>query len=265
MGEKIEVATIKLFLLGPPYLERGGEAIVIQRRKAMALLIYLAVKGEAQRRDTLATLLWPDSPTKQAHGSLRRTLSELNKIPGEAWVKSDREMVGLAPSPDLWLDVVQFQQYLADYPKATPAQLDLLSEGVKLYRDDFLTGFTLPDCPDFDEWQFFQAEGFRQTLAGALERLIHLHGQQGEFDQAIIYARRWLALDLLHEPAHRQLMTLYAQAGQQAAALRQYQLCSETLAAELGVPPAEETTALYERIRLGDFSRVVREQGNGED
>jgi DNA-binding SARP family transcriptional activator len=259
------MASLKLFLLGTPYLEIGGEMIVIQRRKVMALLVYLAVKGEAQRRDTLAALLWPNSTTKLAHGSLRRTLSELRKVLGGDWVISNREMVGLNPNLDLWLDVVQFQKGLADWSSATPASLDFMNEAVRLYRDEFLTGFTLPDCPDFDEWQFFQAEGLRQTLATSLEQLSHLHCQQGEYEKAISHARRWLALDPLHEPAHWLLMVLYAQAGQQAAALRQYQLCVETLEAELGVPPADETTALYERIRVGDLRRAVREQGRGED
>ncbi|MGD9100315.1 MAG: BTAD domain-containing putative transcriptional regulator, partial [Anaerolineae bacterium] len=250
------MANLKLFLLGAPYLEMGGETIVIQRRKVMALLIYLAVQGEAQRRDTLASLLWPNSPTRLAHGSLRRTLSELRKVLGGDWVSSDREMIGLNPDRDLWLDVVRFQKGLAGCSTATPASLDAMNEAVRLYRGDFLAGFTLPDCLDFDEWQFFQGEGLRQTLATALERLSHLHCQQGEYEEAISHARRWLALDPLHEPAQRRLMILYAQAGQQAAALRQYQLCVETLEAELGIPPADETTALYERIRAGDPSRV---------
>ena len=44
-------------------------------------------------------------------------------------------------------------------------------------------------------------------------------------------------------------MRLYAWAGQQAAALRQYQECVRILDAELGAAPEEETTALYEAIR----------------
>ena len=67
--------------------------------------------------------------------------------------------------------------------------------------------------------------------------------------QAIAYARRWVALDGLHEPAHRMLMRLYAWAGQHAAALRQYQECARILDAELGAAPEDETTALYEAIR----------------
>jgi hypothetical protein len=53
-------------------------------------------------------------------------------------------------------------------------------------------------------------------------------------------------------------MQLYAQSGQQAAALRQYEQCRQLLAAELDAPPAAETTALYERIRHGELRQEDR-------
>jgi predicted ATPase/DNA-binding SARP family transcriptional activator len=254
----------RLLLLGAPHLDIAGEIVPIHRRKVMALLAYLAVKGEPQRRESLAALFWPDSPAKLANGSLRRTLSELNKVVGGDWIISDREMVGLAPGLGLWLDIVSFQKNLADCARATPDCLDRLNTAVSLYRDDFMAGFTLPDCPDFDEWQFFQAEALSQAFAMALQNLCLLYQQAGEYEKAIPHARHWLALDPLHEPAHRELMILYAQAGQQAAALRQYQVCAETLQAEFGAAPSEETTALYERIRSGDLSRAAKKPQNGD-
>jgi tetratricopeptide (TPR) repeat protein len=79
-----------------------------------------------------------------------------------------------------------------------------------------------------------------------------------------------MALDPLHEPAHRWLMQLYAWAGQRAAALRQYRECVRILEGELGVSPLEETTRLYEAIGenslppppalAGESSRAQRTQ-----
>jgi len=256
---------LKLSLLGSPQVELEGKSITIKRRKALAILIYLAVTGETQRRDTVATMLWPNSSQSSARTALRRDLSALNRALDKAWLDIDRETVSLVDSSDLWLDIKQFRQQLAacqahDHPteEACPACFDRLTEAVTLYRDDFLTGFTLPDCPAFDEWQFFQTESLRQALAAALEQLVGHHAAQSQFEPAIGYARRWLALDPLHEPAHRHLMQLYAQSGQQAAALRQYQLCVDTLEVELGVAPAAETTALYDRIRSGAIPQTVQ-------
>ncbi|MFQ5593539.1 MAG: tetratricopeptide repeat protein [Anaerolineae bacterium] len=250
------MSSLKLLLLGPPHIECDNAPVVVDRRKAMALLAYLAVTGESQRRDTLATLLWPEADQSRARAALRRDLSVLNKALGEGGLAVDRETAGLNPSADIWLDVERFRDRLAacaahKHPSydVCPDCLPLLNEAVALYRDDFLAGFTLRDSPDFDEWQFFETESLRQEMASALERLVRGLSAQQEYEPAIPYARRWLALDPLHEPAHRHLMQLYALAGQRAAAVRQYRECERILDEELGVPPEEATTELYHAIK----------------
>ena len=110
----------------------------------------------------------------------------------------------------------------------------------------------MPDCPDFDEWQFFQSESLRQGLASTLEKLAVILSDQADYETAISYTRRRLALDPWHEPTHQQLMQLYVQVGQQAAALRQFDLCRQTLEDELGISPSETTIALCDAIRKGE-------------
>ncbi len=132
-----------------------------------------------------------------------------------------------------------------------------LTAAAELYRGDLLAGFSLPDCPAFDEWLFFEAEGLRRDLADALQRLAANHEADGELELAIAVTRRWLALDPLHEPAHRGLMRLYALAGQRVAALRQFEECSRLLAAELGSPPSAETRTLHREIQAGHIRPPV--------
>ena len=50
---------LKLWILGSPRIEVGGEPLHVDTRKATALLIYLAERGESQRRESLAAMLWP--------------------------------------------------------------------------------------------------------------------------------------------------------------------------------------------------------------
>jgi predicted ATPase/DNA-binding SARP family transcriptional activator/GAF domain-containing protein len=256
------MSNLALFLLGPPRIECDGEPVEIRRRKALALLVYLAVTRQGHSRDALATLFWPELDHSRARAGLRRALAALKKALGEGWADDehpldvDRETVGLNPSAGIWLDVIEFQGRLAEcrthgHPqdRVCPACPPLLAEAAALYRDDFLAGFTLPDSPAFDEWQFFQTEGLRDALASALERLARGYSDRGEFEQAIAYARHWLSLDPLHEPAHRLLMRLYAWSGQRAAALRQYAECERVLEEELDISPEEETAQVYQAIK----------------
>jgi predicted ATPase/DNA-binding SARP family transcriptional activator len=249
------VAHIKLFLFGAPRLERDGVAVEVDTRKAIALLAYLTLTGQPQRRDTLAALLWPDHDQSSARGALRRTLSTLNKGLGGVGLAADRETVGLDASAPLWSDIAHFQELLAaartlGHPaERYNAIIEPLAAAVALYHDDFMAGFSLRDSPAFDDWQGFQAERLRRNLATALEHLVECHTLLGAFALAIEYARHWLALDPLHEPAHRQLMRLFAWSGQRAAAIRQYRECVRVLDQELGVPPLEETSQLYQAIK----------------
>jgi predicted ATPase/DNA-binding SARP family transcriptional activator/tRNA A-37 threonylcarbamoyl transferase component Bud32 len=264
------MANLKLFLLGPPRIELDGHPLEIERRKAMALLIYLAVTGQPHARDALATLFWPDYDQRRARAYLRRDLAILNTGLTGNWLDADRETIELTARPDFWMDIAHFRQLLAQVQAHDHAReavcagcLELLAEAALLYKDDFLAGFTLRDSSEFDDWQFFQAESLRQELAQVLERLVYGYYSRGEYEQAIPFARRWLALDPLHGPAQRQLMQLYDQADQPTAALRQYEEYVALLEEELGIPPEEETTTLYEAIKakrmLGPFVKTHRE------
>ena len=213
------MSQLALYLLGPPRVELDGEEIHISRRKAVALLAYLAVTRRPSNRDSVATLLWPELDQSTARARLRRALAALREAIGDDWVDADRDTISLNPDAEMWLDVDAFHDQLAacgthGHPptEACPDCIPLLEEAVALYRDHFLAGFTLRDSAAFDEVQFFQTEALKDRLADALRRLVRYHSDREEHAPAIELARRWLALDPFHEPAHRHLMKLYARA-----------------------------------------------------
>ncbi len=252
---------LRVAVLGPPRLELDGAAVEVDTRKAIALLAYLAVTGERHGREALAGLLWPEYDEAHARAALRRTLSALNKGLRGGWLATDRTSIALDRA-DLWLDLARFHALLAEcgahgHPLAEtcPACLAPLREAAALHRGDFLAGFALRDADGFEDWQRLQAESLRRELAGVLERLVEVQATAGRWQDAIADGHRWLALDPLHEPAHRQLMRLYAWSGQRGAALRQYRACVRVLDRELGVAPLEETTALYQTIKQGQAER----------
>jgi predicted ATPase/DNA-binding SARP family transcriptional activator len=268
---------VALHFLGAPHIELDGRSVATDRRKAVALLAYLAVTATPHTRESLATLLWPDYDATRALAYLRRTLWEVNNLLPNLLI-TEGDQLSLPTTPAVWHDVAAFEAALAQstsrrfqpepHPTKTPPgsshpqppdHLNTLAHAVTLYRGDFLAGFTLRDSAPFDDWQFFQAERLRQLLAGALASLSAALAEQGDHETAVPHARRWLALDPLHEPAHRQLMHLYAQMGQRSAALRQYQECERILHDEMGLEPSAETQALHQRITRGELDKVTEE------
>ncbi len=247
---------LRVFLFGSARIEAGGRALALRRSKSLALLAYLAVTGAPQDRDALLALLWPEFDGERARNNLRRELSLLRAALGAEVLSADRQQIAWSPQVPYWLDVAAFNEHLAEAERAgpaSPAGANALAAAVALAGDELLAGFSLPDSPAFDEWLFFQREAISQQLAGALQRLARWHGDQGDYGQAIGYARRWLALDQLHEPAQRELMRLYARSGQYTAALRQYEACARLLEQELGLTPEPETEELYAAIKARRF------------
>lgn len=248
--------TLEIRLLGPPTFTLSGQPLQLVRRKSIALLAWLAVTRRPQSREAITGLIWPEFDHESSLMNLRRDLSWLRKTLGDGFVAADRLQIAIEPDAPLWLDVQIFDSALSAVQKHNHPPTSLcpdcvanLSQAIELYQGDFMAGFSLADSNEFEEWQFFQREEQRRAAGSAFEKLCAWHGSQAEYEQGIAAGRRWLGLDPWHEPAHRALMRLYAQADQQAAALRQYETCRRVLDEKMGVQPEAETTALYEAIR----------------
>jgi predicted ATPase/DNA-binding SARP family transcriptional activator/DNA-binding CsgD family transcriptional regulator len=246
---------LRLLLFGAPRVEHNGQALSLRRNKALALLAYLAIARQPQKRDALLALLWPEFDAASARNNLRRELSLLKTVLGEDVLVADRLQIAWNPQADVWLDVAAFEAQIARVNQHSHASGELCAEcagaltsAAQLYTDDLLAGFSLPDSPAFDEWQILLREGLRQQLAQALQALSGWYSRSGAYGAALDSTRRWLGLDPLHEVPQRELMRLYAWAGQQAAALRQHEECAQLLEAELGAAPEPETTELHAAI-----------------
>lgn len=243
---------LRLTLFGSPRVERNGDRIRFDTRKATALLAYLAITGRPQRRDVLAAMLWPEAEPVKARSSLRRTLSVASAV-GPALVSS-REDVAIS-QPQLSCDVTVFDELLNRGGVANQRA------AVELANDDFMAGFTLRDSPRFDDWQSSIGERIRDRLVAALALLVHDDMAHQRDDAALTSTRRWLSADPMSESAHCQAMRLLTWTGQRPLALQQYRKLVRVLDSELGVEPMPETIALYDDIRKDRLVRPVMRRG----
>lgn len=229
-------------------MELDGRPIQVETRKAIALLAYLACADRPVERERLADLLWPGS--EQGRGVLRRTLAALSGAIGKEWLAADRQTIGLNwQQPGLEVDIARFRRNLeAAGALAPPDRLALWAETADLYRGRFLQGFTLADSPAYDYWQLWQAEQLASEVNRLYLQIVQSCQAQGAAQTAVNYARRWVALEPLHEPAQRQLIRSLAAAGERAAALQQYQDYLRLLNEEVGAVPQPETVALLNEI-----------------
>ena len=246
------MSDLKFYLLGSPRIEFKGEIVNLERRKAMALLAYLAVNRKPSSRDYLATLLWSEYDEEHARASLRRTLTVIKKTPIDRWLIVDRQNIYLQHDANLWVDIQQLNQLPDDLLDA-----EALTEVINLYRSGFMSGFSLRDSAAFDSWQTLQAQTVQQTLVDKIDAFVQNAIDFNEVDQAITFLRYSLSIDSLNDMAQRQLIRLYATNGQRSAALKQYETYYKLLEQELGVEPHEDTQKLYEAIKADDTENII--------
>jgi DNA-binding SARP family transcriptional activator len=258
------MAVLDITLFSPPRAARDGVPVRFHRGQTLALLAYLAANDRPHSRDALAALFWPEQAEQPAHAALRRILYDLGRTVGKGWLELEDHQVALPARPGLLVDVRRFSAHQASVATHSHAPqhlcddcLAVLSEAASLYRDDFMAGFTLKGSAQFDAWQTLATESLRLELGAMLEKLAGTLSARRCYDQALLHARRWLALDPLHEASHRLLMRLYAAEGERAALVRQYEYCVQVLAVEMGVEPAMETAALYRELAQARDGRAT--------
>lgn len=260
-------------LLGPPQVYIGDRLLAFPSRKALALLIYLAVEPGKHARKTLSELFWSESDAAHARAALRTTVLELRDVLAKETPSTesvgpdriphlhvDRDTLSLDLTSGVSLDLhtVQAAWTLArntartstTLPEETRhAHLAQLQEGTRLARGEFLADFPLHNAPGFDDWARFQREYWHLRLQLVFDRLSQWYEEIGEIDQAIATIIRWLSFSLLNEDASQRLMRLHFATGNRIAALQAYEALRAILASEIHAEPTPETMALAERIR----------------
>jgi predicted ATPase/DNA-binding SARP family transcriptional activator len=243
---------LRVRVLGGAELAVSGRPLAgLASAKATALLVYLAVTGEAHSRSALAGLLWSDLPEQTARANLRLVLTKLRRVLPDH-LSVTRQAVALAPGRPVWVDAVEVARVAA----GERDDGELLA-AVRLCRGDLLEGFGPPGAPLFDEWLVGRRAAVRADMLAVMDRAVTLARDRDDTATGVEVARRMLELEPLHEEAHRALMWFLARGGQRSAALAQYETCRYVLREELGVEPSAATAALRDEIAgAGGFTEL---------
>jgi DNA-binding SARP family transcriptional activator len=218
-----------------------------ERQKARALLALLLCAQGPVHRDALVETLWPDLPPDRGLAALNSTLYSLRRVlePGLSRGTASSVIVSdggtyriVLTAGDEW-DARRFLDLAARAVSAVPADLDTLLAAESLHVGQFLPEWA------YEEWPTILRTEIQEAFAQVLARLAEGLAASGQPGAAISRYRRLLALEPEREGWHRALMRVYAQAGERALALRQYQACRAILRQRLGIDPSRETRALY--------------------
>src|SRR2546423_8660738 len=257
-------SSLEIQLLGPFRVAVDGRVVEERhwsRRKPALLVKLLALHPHRQlHREQVMEMLWPDLDAEAAANNLhksihavRRALEPNLKAGSDShFILSHGQQVHLRAPGRLWIDAEAFEQGATEALKSSDARA--CEKALALYGGDLLV-----EDP-YEDWAAARREqlcGLRQEL---LVKLSKLYEAKGEYQQAVERLKEIVALDPSNEDAHRQLMRLYALAGNRQQAVHQYQQCLEDLRRELDAEPEQATIKLHEQIISGRIQPLVTDK-----
>lgn len=230
---------------------------ILGRPKRLALLAYLALaepNGMVQR-DSLLALFWPELPQARARHALNQALYVLRRGTGsEIFQSHGTEAIGLNPG-QLWCDASAFSLAL---------DLGRAEEALELYGGELLEGFHVPGAPDFERWHEETREALRRRATHAARSLAADRRSKGDLPGAAYWLRAAAARAPHDEELIHDLIGVLRAGGDRTGALREYEIYTRRLAADLELEPADRITDLAARIRDSGH-QTIAPGGPGEE
>src|SRR6266516_351583 len=247
--------TLEVYLFGRFCVRRNGQVLEgVDARKVQELFCYLLLHRDVSlSRETLASVLWPDTTTAHSKKYLRQTLWQLQSILGSQTGPTHNrvflvqpEQIQLNPEADLWFDVAVFEHAFASVQKIAGQELNVyqvetLQHAAELYQKPLLEGW-------YEDWSLRERERLQTMYLVMLDKLMDYSEAHHIYEMGLSYGMRVLYHERTRESTHRRLMRLHYLAGDRASALRQYEHCAAILDEDFGVKPSRQTTALYKDI-----------------
>jgi DNA-binding SARP family transcriptional activator len=191
---------------------------------AQRLLGLLALYRQPVPRAHAAAVLWPDSTTDRAGGSLRSLLWRLAHVHRRPLVVAS--------------DDLRLADHVGVDVHRAWADAERLLDGEPVPEVD--AGELAHDIlPDWDEdWVRVERDRFRQIRLHALETLSKRLVGEERYGEAVGTAMVAVAADPLRETAHRALIGAFLAEGNRGEALHQYRACHRLFRDGLGMPPS---------------------------
>jgi DNA-binding SARP family transcriptional activator len=235
---------------------QGGRVELCQNRNGQTILRFITTQARHRAStDALMEALWPDDePSVAQHklhvavSALRRALNSDFAAPkGGGYLLHENGVYGLNPAVPVWVDAEEFAAlHRTGQQAGGAAAIPYFEAACRLYAGTFL--------PEdlYQDWSFLRREQLSQAYLSMGETLAAHAIETGAYEEAAHWAATILEENRCHEGAYQYLMRAYAAQGRRSDALRQYGVCERVLAAELGVEPMAETTAIFYAILNGE-------------
>ena len=218
--------------------------------------------GRVHRRERLADIFWGETEADKARSALNTAIWRIRKILELGTTGAGRHLVThgedviLEECQSIYVDTHRLQNAsrrvlnLRNAEAATDQDILDITAAVEGYGGPFLDGYD-------GDWVLQERERLHCLFVRSTFELLRVAAAQREYEHALDFGRRILAIDALRESVQRDMMLLLVLNGQRAEAIRTYQRLLDLLRRELNIEPMPETNRLYGDIVSGAIFRQL--------
>lgn len=248
--EKTGKITIQLF--GTPTIAVDGTAVTVKRRKARAIVFYLAARDGAVSRQELISVIWPQFERTTALKNLSTYVHDIRSIlPGLIRVDKD----ALSIPGDVSVDARELEKYTSQQ------NFSVFHDRIvdELYRDSFLKHFHIDDSREYEEWKQNLGEYYLNQVINFKYSVAEAYMESGNVASALDVLNQILKWDPYREDVYKLAMKAYCQAGNRPGAIKLYVQLTNLLKEEFGISPMADTIDMYSELITEDTPSAKNE------
>lgn len=225
----------------------GGRQLTLsdwQTQSVRDLFFYFLTASKPLTKEQIGAALWPEveEPSKLKL-KFKNEIYRLRRAVGPQAIIFEDIYYAFNHASDYEYDVEAFKSFLDRARSAadTDEQIEYYQKAVQLVRGPFLEDI-------YADWASIERAQLNQAYLSALLSLADLLQKKGRFEEALLACQRAVEYDPTWESAYSLSMQIHYRRGDRASIVKTYQACSEALQKSLGLPPSDETEALYRRL-----------------
>ena len=212
-----------------------------QTQTARDLFFFILAHPGGLSKEAIGAALWPESSPIELKLRFKNTMYRLRHAAGRDVINFQDEIYQFNNSMDYEYDIESFLNEI---------DLSRQAEDIVQKISHYKTAYQLykgPYLPDIEETWVLTERGrlhqlYMDTLVSLAEDYLEIQKLEDALNTCVIAVRE----DPCLEAAHRLAMRVHASRGNQAAIVRQYELCKQALKDEFNTTPSFQTEQLFQ-------------------
>ena len=242
---------LSINMLGQVNISYNGVSIADKlSTKLVAMICLLVLNSDREMsRDRLSAYLWPDSDEEAARYNMRYNLWKVKKLiptdaKGQSFILITKDSCRINKKYKFQCDKLCIDSFDSHAEKPVEELLKLK----ELFKGDFLEGFYLKGCNEFNEIILFERVVCQTKQIEIMKKLALLYEEEDRNEAELQILHEMTVMEPYNENFACRILSIYKKTGNRAAAINYYREFEAKLRRELNIAPDNDLKLLYREV-----------------